>query len=71
MAYEKPVVVTLTFASPAIRGGGSDHDTTSKATFVKESGIIINDSGNGGDGNQGRTDSTETSSSSGAYEADE
>ena len=68
MAYEKPELFTLSLATPAIRMA-VDHDR--KGSKVHESGNPI-DGGVGGDGNPvDRQDTSETSSSGGAYEADE
>lgn len=67
MAYEKPELTSLSFAGTAVRGGAADspfaESTDGKMSFAAESGQqsdLI--SGNG---------PTPTSSSSGAYEADE
>ena len=72
MAYEKPELVTLTSASPAIRNTGSDGDSAGKVAVVFETGSSPADGSGHGDGNPvNRQDTSETSSSSGAYQADE
>ena len=72
MAYEKPELVTLGLARPVVRSfQGADEIGFRKVSGIFELGVIQADAGNGKDGNGSRTDSTETSSTGGAYEADE
>ena len=69
MAYEKPVVVTLSFASPAIRTVSDGSGDSTKGIHVSET--FVDGSASDGTGTGSKDGVTATSSTQSAYEADE